>query len=97
MTKNSFKKIDLSKKISKELGLPVLFSKKITEDLIKIFSYKIKYNSLSLKNFGTFKLNEKRERLGRNPKTKEEFLIKKRKSISFKVSKKLILEINNSV
>ncbi len=97
MTKNSFKKIDLSKKISKELGLPVLFSKKITEDLIEIFSYKIKYNSLSLKNFGTFKLNEKRERLGRNPKTKEEFLIKKRKSISFKVSKKLILEINNSV
>ena len=36
----------------------------------------------------------KNERIGRNPKTKEQFLIKKRKSISFISSKNLTKIIN---
>ena len=57
----------------------------------------IKNNDLVLKNIGTFKLSKKNERIGRNPKTKEEFLISKRKSIRFIVSKNLskILNIYN--
>jgi len=96
LTINSFKKIDLSKNISKKLGVSVLLSKKLTEDLIEILSDKIKDNDLNLKNLGSFKIINKKERLGRNPKTKEEFLIKSRKSISFIASKNLLANINNS-
>ena len=57
----------------------------------------IKNNDLVLKNIGSFKLSKKNERIGRNPKTKEEFLISGRKSIRFIVSKNLsnILNIYN--
>ena len=54
----------------------------------------IKNNELVLKNIGTFKLSKKNERIGRNPKTKEEFLISKRKSIRFIVSKNLSKVLN---
>ena len=57
---------------------------------------KIKDNDLNLKNLGSFKIINKKERVGRNPKTKEEFLIKPRKSISFTASKNFKLDINNS-
>ena len=95
MTINSFKKIDLSKNISKKLGVSVLLSKKLTEDLIEILSNKIKDNDLNLKNLGSFRIINKKERIGRNPKTKEEFLIKSRKSIIFIASKNLLANINN--
>ena len=46
---------------------------------------------LSISNIGSFKIKKKNERIGRNPKTKEEHLIKSRKVISFKKSNKLVL------
>ena len=96
MTINSFKKIDLSKNISEKIGVSVLLSKKLTEDLLEILSYIIKDKSLNLKNLGSFRIINKKERIGRNPKTKEEFLIRSRKSISFIASKNLLANINNS-
>ena len=54
----------------------------------------IKTNNLYLKNIGSFKLISKKERVGRNPKTKENFIISSRRSISFKVSKNLINILN---
>ena len=42
----------------------------------------------------SFKLSKKNERIGRNPKTKEEFLISERKSIRFIVSKNLSKVLN---
>ena len=36
----------------------------------------------------------KKERLGRNPKTREEFIISSRKSISFTISKKILNNLN---
>tara|TARA_B100001248_G_scaffold94186_1_gene69898 strand:+ start:96 stop:389 length:294 start_codon:yes stop_codon:yes gene_type:complete len=96
VTNNSFKKINLSENISKKLGVSVSLSKKLTEDLIDILFNKIKDNDLNLKNLGSFKIINKKERVGRNPKTKEEFLIKPRKSISFTASKNFKLDINNS-
>ena len=96
MTISSFKKIDLSKNISEKIGVPVSLSKKLTEDLLEILSNKIKDNDLNLKNLGSFRIINKKDRIGRNPKTKEEFIIRSRKSISFIASKNLIAIINNS-
>lgn len=96
MTISSFKKTDLSKNISERIGISVSLSKKLTEDLLEILSNKIKDNRLNLKNVGSFRIINKKDRIGRNPKTKEEFIIRSRKSISFTASKNLIANINNS-
>ena len=50
---------------------------------------------VKIHNFGTFKLNKKNSRIGRNPKTKEEFNISSRNVITFKASKVLLKHINN--
>ena len=49
----------------------------------------IKKDNFSLKGLGSFKIIHKKERLGRNPKTKEKFSISARNTISFTTSKKL--------
>ena len=80
-------KKDLVNLVYMQLG----FSKQISENLIDDFLFtvvsKIKSEKkLKLSKFGTFSIRQKKSRIGRNPKTKEEFLISKRKSIRFVVS-----------
>ena len=94
MTKKNITKKEITKILSEKIGLSSLYSKKIVNDLIQIIIKQIKNNNLILKNIGTFKIINKNERIGRNPKTKEQFLIKKRKSISFISSKNLTKIIN---
>ena len=94
MLKKDFKKIDLVKDLSLKTGYSQSYSKKIVDDLISIFVQNIKSGNLNLKNIGSFKLLNKKERIGRNPKTKEEFIITSRKSLSFTSSKKIIDNLN---
>ena len=94
MTNSNITKNDFSKYMSDDTGFPISLSKKIVDDLLIIFTEMIKNNDLVLKNIGTFKLSKKNERSGRNPKTREEFLISKRKSIRFIVSKNLTKVLN---
>ena len=68
------------------------FSKKINENLIEDFFLSIidslnKNRKVKITNFGTFTLREKKNRIGRNPKTKEEKIISKRNVVLFKPSK----------
>ena len=77
MTRNSFKKEDFSKDINNRIGLSLNLSKKIIDDLIIVFSENIKNNKLILKNIGRFKILNKSERIGRNLKQVEDFIIKK--------------------
>ena len=95
MTSNNITKYDFSKNISDKTGFPISLSRKIVDDLFVIFIEMIKNSDLVLKNIGTFKLSKKNERIGRNPKTKEEFLISERKSIRFIVSKNLSKVLNS--
>ena len=90
----NLKKKDISLEISEKLGFSVLYSSKIVEDLIDSFKIQIINGNLYLKNLGSFTLKEKRERIGRNPRSKETFIIKKRKVIIFKPSKNLLKSIN---
>ena len=94
---SSFKKIDLSKNISEKIGVSVSLSKKLTEDLLEILSNKIKDNNLNLKNVGSFRIIDKKERIGRNPKTNEIFKIRARKSLSFNASKGLFSQASTLV
>ena len=52
-------------------------------------------NSVKLTSFGTFSVRHKKERIGRNPKTKEEAIIDARRVISFRASKELKKRINS--
>ncbi len=97
MHSKNFKKIDIIKKLSLKTGFSVNFSKKVIDDLIKILIQNLKKDRLNLKNMGSFKLIHKKERIGRNPKTKETFIISERKSVNFYPSKKILNKLNNLI
>ena len=94
MRKSNFTKKEISAYLSQKMGISVRLSDKLLNEIISIFSLKIKNGNLILKNFGTFRILIKKERIGRNPKSLEIFKIKKRKSISFSAAEKLVKEIN---
>ena len=95
MIKYNIKRKDLFKKLSDEIGYSQNFSKKIIDDLIDCLKKNIKDNNLILKNFGSFKIKKKKERIGRNPKTKKQFIISPRRVVIFKSSKNLNLYLND--
>ena len=94
MFKKKITKIIIAKELSLKTGFSISFSKKLVDDLILCITESIKTEKINLKNLGTFKIINKKERKGRNPKTKEQFLISARKTISFIPSKKISSEIN---
>ena len=86
VTKN-FTKKDLTNKIYQNLGFSKNYSSIIIDDFIEsLISELIKTNIIKISSFGTFKILNKKERLGRNPKTKKEAKISARKIIKFKPS-----------
>ena len=88
-------KKDLVNSIYMQLG----FSKQISENLIEEFFSLIISNikserKLKLSKFGTFKIRQKKSRIGRNPKTKESKKISSREVVLFKASKEFKEFIN---
>ena len=96
MIRNNITKIDFSKNMSDKTGFPISVSKKIVDDLFIICAEMIKTNELVFKNIGTFKLLNKKERIGRNPKTKKEHIISARKVVKF-IPSKYITEYLNKI
>ena len=94
MSQNNLTKEDICIFLSRKKGYSVLYSKKIINNLIEILIDEIKENSFNLKNIGTFKILNKKERIGRNPRTKEIYKIKSRKTLAFKPSTNLSRKIN---
>ena len=91
----NFTKSNIAKEINTKIGLSTLYCNSITEDFIQILKNLIRYNKTNIKNFGTFKIIYKKERIGRNPKTKKRYKITERKSLSFIAAKKIDRKINN--
>ena len=84
-------KKDLVNLVYMQLG----FSKQIAENLIEDFLSTIVSNikeekKLKLSKFGTFSIRQKKSRIGRNPKTKEESYLGETSIMHFKASKKLL-------
>ena len=94
MTKKNITKREISESLSQRTGFPLSLSKKLVTNLLNIMSDQVKKDNLVIKNLGSFNLIVKNERIGRNPKTKEEFIINKRKTISFSSSKNLTNYLN---
>tara|TARA_B100000953_G_scaffold189634_1_gene156180 strand:+ start:118 stop:417 length:300 start_codon:yes stop_codon:yes gene_type:complete len=93
-------RINLTKKdLVNSLYLQIGYSKKISENLLEdffeiIFSSLKKNKKVKIAKFGTFTIREKKSRIGRNPKTKENKIISKRNVVLFRPSKELKKRIN---
>ena len=94
---NNLTKFEIAKKLIKEVGFSSSYSKKLVNDFFDCIKVNIKEKNYKLKNIGTFKILNKKQRIGRNPITKINFKISARKSLSFIATKKLtkILNKNN--
>lgn len=75
-------------KISKELNLSVNDSKKITDAFVLILKDVLKKQNVKLSAFGTFFRHRTPKRIGRNPKTKESYIISPRVKVNFRASRK---------
>ena len=94
-------RINLTKKDLVNLSyMQIGFSKQVSENIIEEFFFLLiqnlkKEKKLKLSKFGTFSIRQKKSRIGRNPKTKEEKKISERKVVLFKPSKEFKEFINN--
>ena len=95
-------RINLTKKdLVNLIYMQIGFSKQVSENLIDDFFQTIidnllKEKKLKLSKFGTFSIKEKKPRLGRNPKTKEEKIISRRNVVLFKPSKEFKNFVNSN-
>ncbi len=96
MLKKNFTRKDLSNKIYQNLGFSKNLSATVIDDFFKyVVSELIKSNKIKISSFGTFKIISKKERIGRNPKTKHEAKISARKVVKFMPSMLFKNKLNN--
>lgn len=82
----SLGKKDISKNISTKAHISLKTSEKVLNSFLDILKDKGRNNILKISKFGTFETKISPKRIGRNPKSKQEYLIKKRSKLSFKSS-----------
>ena len=81
-------KKDLINQIYMQIGFSKLVSENLIDDFLSLLIENlIKEKKIKLSKFGTFTIRDKKERIGRNPKTREIKTIKARKVVLFKPSK----------
>ena len=96
MTKN-ITRDSIAEFIHLEFGLTKIDCNHFVNDLIEeIISGLISHKLVKIHNFGTFKIKNKKERIGRNPKTKIEAKILSRKVIKFIPSLMLKEKLNKN-
>ena len=97
MVKKNLTRKNLSNKIYQNLGFSKNLSSKIIDNFFEtLISEIIKSNKIKISSFGTFSVLNKKERMGRNPKTKIEAKIFSRKVVRFKPSLLLKKELNRN-
>ena len=95
-------RINLTKKeIVNSIYMQIGFSKNISEILLEdffeiILKNIVKEKKVKIAKFGTFSLRNKKQRIGRNPKTKEDVMISPRNVISFIPSKHILKKLNET-
>jgi len=96
MDKQNISRDEIAEAMKNEFGFNRNQCLDIVNDIIDIIIDGLKSDKIvKIHNFGTFKMNNKRSRLGRNPKTKEEYKISSRNVVTFKASKVLLKFVND--
>ena len=86
---------DLVDAITEEFQVTKYNASEIVEDILEeIESALVAGENVKIAGFGTFTIRQKKERMGRNPKTLEEAVITSRKALSFRASPILKKAVN---
>ena len=97
--KQNISRDEIAEAMKNDFGFNRKLCLDIVNDIIEIIIDGLEKDKIvKIHNFGTFKLIKKNSRIGRNPKTKEEYNISSRNVISFKASRiflKFLNEQNN--
>ena len=89
-------KLDLVNHLNQKLGLNKVESKELVEAFFdEIKKSLINNEEVKISGFGNFKILNKKERPGRNPKTGEPAIISARRVITFKAGQKLRKKMSN--
>ena len=95
MLRKNIKRKDLIANVYFNIGFSKTISENIVYDIFNLFINNIISNNvLKISNFGNFIKKNKKQRIGRNPKTKELKVISSRNIIIFKPSNLLKKKIN---
>ena len=98
MTGNTLTRAQLSEAVYKEVGLSRNESADLVESVLKeIGDTLVKGQSVKISSFGSFYVRDKRERIGRNPKTGVEVPITPRRVLVFRPSDLLRNRVNKSL
>ena len=91
----NFTRKNISDNVPQNLGFSKNISSLIIDDFFEsLVSELIKFNKIKISSFGTFEVYDKKERIGRNPKTKVEAKIVARKVVKFKPSNTVKEKLN---
>ena len=89
---------DLSATVREEVGLRKRDAAELVDTLIEAICVRLEAGEpVMISGFGTFDLRDKRKRIGRNPRTREEAAISARRVVAFRASPKLKERINRAM
>jgi integration host factor subunit alpha len=88
-------KADIIDVVAEQNGFPKNRSSEIFETLLEIIKMSLESgDDVLITGFGKFCVKEKRERMGRNPSTGEDMMMRPRKVVTFRWSGKLRERLN---
>lgn len=90
----SLSKSNIIKNITIKSHITVLQGSKILESFLLLIKIKALSKSVKLSDFGTFSFKKSPQRIGRNPKNLESYIIPEINKLKFKPSKKIKEKIN---
>ena len=90
----SYTKSDISKDIALKVSVSNQSAKQLLDKFIQVVVSESKKSAVKISGFGTFVRKKTPSRIGRNPKTGEEFEISERSKLNLILSNKIKEKIN---
>jgi integration host factor subunit alpha len=85
----------LTTRLQTQIGMTKPESRHLVEGLFELMKSTLADGEgLLISDFGKFSMRQKKERLGRNPQTKEKLMLRERKVVVFRVSGVLRRRVN---
>jgi len=92
----SLTKVDITKSVRENIGIPKKDSVRVVESLFDIIKSEfVKGNHVNISGFGKWSVKAKKKRKGRNPQTGEALMVAARKVLTFKPSYVLRNKVNS--
>ena len=96
--KQNISRDEIAEAMQNDFGFNRKLCLDLVNDIFDLIIEGLKVDQIvKIHNLGTFKLVKKNNRIGRNPKTKEEYNISSRNVVTFKASKVLLRYINDNL